>query len=380
MNLTLFACGDVVNYTANSKFIDNELKRIVQNCDISVCNFEAPIKQGRMNPIKKAGPHVYQSKESVRYLKEAGFDMLSIANNHIYDYGDDALLNTIKEIQKNNLFYIGGGKNFSEAYQSIIIEKKGIKIGFLAVCENEFGCLFEEQDRGGYSWIFHYKIDDNVKKLKQKVDYVVLLAHAGVEDIEIPIKEWRDRYQRLCDLGVDVVIGHHPHVPQGYEQYNDKLIFYSLGNFYFDTNAFNNNSDDSFSVILKFHKTRKIDFDIIYHKKINAQTCLVGKQEVSFSLDYLNSLLDNNYNKRNDDISLELFNRYYHGYYESALNAIPKKLNWLRKIKFFFKTIICHKENEHSMNLLLLHNIRIDSHRFTVQRALSLISETGYKA
>jgi len=68
-------------------------------------------------------------------------------------------------------------------------------------------------------------------KLKAEVNFVVLIAYAGVEDIYFPIKEWRERYKRLCDIGVDVIIGRHPHVPQGYEKHNDSIILYSLGDF-----------------------------------------------------------------------------------------------------------------------------------------------------
>lgn len=75
MSLKLFACGDVVNFKAKNDFIDNKLTQIIQNSDIAICNFEAPIKHNSMQGIKKAGPHVYQSKESVQYLKDAGFNL-----------------------------------------------------------------------------------------------------------------------------------------------------------------------------------------------------------------------------------------------------------------------------------------------------------------
>lgn len=373
MSIKLFFCGDVVNFRAKEDFIDDELKSIIKSSDLAICNFEAPIKCNKMQPIKKAGPHLYQSRESIRYLKNVGFNFVSLANNHIYDYGQDALVETIQELKNFKIDFIGAGVDFYEAYQPKIIYKNGIKIGFLAGCENEFGCLYEDRNRGGYAWLFHYLIEDNIRELRKSCDFLVLVAHAGVEDIEIPIKEFRDRYKRLCDIGVDVIIGHHPHVPQGYEEYNDSLIFYSLGNFYFDIMGFENKSDDSFSVIIELEKNKKVRFEIIYHKKIEGKTCLVKPHEVNFNLEYLNSLLGDVYNKLNDEICLKLFNQYYYSYYEYALGVMPKSASFVSKIKYVIKKNI--KNNVDKRYLLLLHNIRIDSHRFVVQRALSLISE-----
>jgi poly-gamma-glutamate synthesis protein (capsule biosynthesis protein) len=375
VSIKIFACGDIVNFTAKRDFVDKKLQNIIKNSDISICNFEAPIQTNNMKAIKKAGPHVYQSKESVKYLKNVGFDFVSLANNHIYDYGQEALEKTLLELQKHDIDFVGAGIDFDEAYSAKIIEKNNIKIGIIAACENEFGCLYENQNRGGYAWLFHPKIEDKIREIKQTVTAVVLIAHAGVEDINFPIKEWRDRYKRLCDIGVDVVIGHHAHVPQGYEKYNDSVIFYSLGNFYFDTVGFETKSDDSYSVVLEFKVNGLDNFEIVYHKKKDRQTRTMETDEVNFSLSELNNLLNNNYTNRNNDTCIDLFNRYYYSYYESSLGVLPKNANFIQTIKHIVKTIFFKNRNVDNRNLLLLHNIKIDSHRFVVQRALSLLSE-----
>jgi poly-gamma-glutamate synthesis protein (capsule biosynthesis protein) len=328
-----------------------------------------------MKSIQKVGPHIFQSKESINRLREVGFNYVSLANNHIYDYGQQGLEQTIFELNKNYLNFIGGGLTFDEAYDPKIIDKNGIKIGLLAACENEFGCLYEKQPRGGYAWLFHALLEDNIKILKKTCDYVILIAHSGVEDISFPIKEWRDRYKRLCDIGVDVVIGHHPHVPQGYEKHHNSLIFYSLGNFYFDTASFQDKSDDSYSVLFKFKQNKELDFEIIYHKKINGLTSLVSEQDVNFDLSNLNIILFDSYLEKNDNICIELFNRYYYSYYENALGSISNDTTLRHKLKYFLKILLKKNLKSDIKNLLLLHNIRIDSHRFLVQRALSKISE-----
>ncbi len=373
--IRIFACGDILNSKENSNFIDDELKGIISKSDIALCNYEAPIETHDSRPIKKVGTHLKQSKESIKYLNDVGFNFVTLANNHIYDYGQKALSNTIKELIKYDIEYIGAGVNFDEAYKTKIVQRNGLSIGFLAASENEFGCLYETQKRGGYAWLFHPLIEDNIRKLKGEVDFVILLAHAGVEDIDFPIKEWRDRYQRLCEVGVDIIIGHHPHVPQGYELYQNKPIFYSLGNFYFDAVGYENKSDDSYSIVIDLNKSGIQNIDMIYHKKMNWQTRKVQVSEVNFSLEGLNKLLFIDYEMNNDRISIKLFNDYYFNYYESALGKIPNSYGLKSKLLYFIREKYFPSSNKHHKNLLLLHNIRIDSHRFLVQRALSLMSE-----
>ena len=374
MGIRIFTCGDIVNSTNNQMWISEDLIKTIKSCDFSIGNLEAPIFTSNMQPISKVGPHIFQSEQSIEYLSHVGFTHVALANNHIYDFGEIAFQNTLEKLTENQIEFFGAGKSFYDSYKPIFIDKDGMKIGLLAACENEFGCHYEESlRRSGYAYLFHPDLEKVILELKEEVDYVVLIAHSGVENISIPIKEWRDRYQRLCDLGVDVIIGHHPHVPQGYELFNNSLIFYSLGNFYFDTPAFISNSDDSYSVILNFDNSTGITFDIIYHKKVNKMTLKVDKSEVDFNLNHLNSLLGISYLELNDKCAIESYDNYYKQYYKIATGGY-------RSLMSLFKTLVLlllgkGKKNKSSNGLLLLHNIRIDSHRFTVQRALSLMFE-----
>lgn len=371
MSVKLFACGDVVNFTGNQAWLSDSLKNLINDCDFAIANFEAPIETPGMQPIPKAGPHIYQVPQSVDLLKQAGFSHVSLANNHIYDYGELAFKQTLAGLLESGIKFVGAGESFEKSYKPLVLEKDGVRIGLLGACENEFGCHFDDAlDYSGYAWLFHPLLEDEIKKLKGAVDYIVLIAHAGVENIPIPIKEWRDRYKRLCDFGVNVVIGHHPHVPQGFEYHNDSLIFYSLGNFYFDTPGFAEKADDSYSLILKFESVGSITFDYVFHKKINGTTTLVKEVDVSFELEVLNNLLDEDYLMHNNQYALRLYEAYYKNYY---LQASGVRHSFKGKVKALIKSFFgLDKKQLHNEGLLLLHNIRIDSHRFTVQRALSL--------
>lgn len=375
MNLKLFACGDIVNSKNNHDWISKDIIDIIQRCDFAIGNLEAPIKTNDMKPIAKAGPHIYQSPSSPSLLKKAGFTHVSLSNNHIFDYGEKAFKNTRSKLEIEGLQHFGSGESFEESYLPKVLLKQDLKIGIISACENEFGCHFDESlNRSGYAYLFSPVLEDAIISLKKETDFIVLFAHAGIENIPIPLKEWRDRYRRLCELGVDVVVGHHPHVPQGYEYFGKCLIFYSLGNFYFDIPQYEKRSDDSYSLILEFSKNIGITFEVVYHKKIKGSTTLVSMHDVDFDLNELRSLLKEEYDSKLNSYLLKIYFDYYKEYYELAAGKSPKKL----KIKIIqvFKNLLGLQGDQRQKNgLLLLHNIRIESHRFAVQRALSLLYE-----
>ena len=250
MSARVFFSGDVVNTSSNNSFISEEIKTIIKNQDFAVCNFEAPIN-GFGEKILKVGPHISQKPDTIKQLKEAGFNLLLLANNHMYDYGETALVATIDEISNQDLDCVGAGMSYSSAYRAHIKEINGLKIAFLNASEAQFGVLDEtdKNNESGYAWINHYLFDELVISSKRISDVVIVCVHAGLEDYNVPLEEWKSRYKRLCDLGADCIIGSHPHVPQGYEIYNNKPIFYSLGNFYFDSMSFRDSPDYTYSVI-----------------------------------------------------------------------------------------------------------------------------------
>lgn len=371
MSVKIFACGDVVNSLGNVDWLSPGLIDAIKNADFAVANFEAPIQTDNMAPIPKAGPHLYQSAKSIECLKNAGFTHVSLANNHIYDFGELAFRNTVSALTDNGISYIGASFNFDDSYKPRIVEKDDLKIAIFAACENEFGCHYDEGlQRSGYAWLLHPRLDAEIKAVKASVDFVILIAHAGAENIPIPIKEWRQRYKVLCDLGVNVLIGHHPHVPQGVEVHNGSYIFYSLGNFYFDCVGFESKPDDSYSVLLEFFKNGQFTVGYIFHKKDNMTVSSVTESSVNFNFASLNKMLCDDYDRLNDEFSLDLFQSSYLNYYYNAVGLQP---GFKGAIKYFIKSLLGKQNNNAAgRGLLLLHNIRIDTHRFVVQRALSL--------
>lgn len=226
--------GDFVAPTVDQLTMDDSLTRIVRSADLNVVNLEAPAFGTDCSyPIVKTGPVLSQSKDSPKWLEAHGFDVVSIANNHMMDHTALGLLTTINAF---SAIAVSGGGRWKDAYTPVVLEIDDIKVAILSVAHCEFGCLTDEWDtsvRYGIAWINHPKVDAVIQRTIRQVDYFLVFAHAGLEYAEQPLPEWRTRYRQLIDLGCSAVIASHPHVIQGVEYYKSCPIVYSLGNFYF---------------------------------------------------------------------------------------------------------------------------------------------------
>ena len=215
---------------------------------------------------------------------------------------------TMERIRAAGLECMGAGHDAEAAYAPLIKSLGGLKIGMVNACEAQFGVidLFERDSTAGYAWINHPRIDTNILALKKECDFVIVFAHAGLEFQNIPQKEWRARYRHLCDLGADVVVGSHPHVPQGFEEYGDALIFYSLGNFYFHFTSEIHKEYSSYSVRLELKKGEKPAFIPVFHY-MKEERVHLAPPEKQIMLDRLCNLLDAGYDKAHDKMSLESY-------------------------------------------------------------------------
>jgi hypothetical protein len=352
MEAKIFICGDIVNTKVSDSFIDTKLEKIIKEQDFAICNFEAPIEGESI--FQKAGPNISQKKETIEILKKSGFDLLLLANNHMYDYGALGLEKTISIAKEHNLEVIGAGDSYSKAYSPLIKKINGLKIGFVNASEAQFGVLDggNLSQTSGYAWINHPLIDETIIKLKETVDKVIVCAHAGLENYSIPLVQWKERYRTLCDLGADCIIASHPHIPQGFELYKKKPIFYSLGNFYFDSLHFSKLPDYSFSVILKINK-KEILFDLIYHYKKDGKVVMSNENDVPFNIQVLNDQIENVYEIEKmyihayHNITKKMFSSIYSSYLpnDTLVEFIKKtirKCSYSKKIKVRREFLLQH--------------------------------------
>jgi len=202
--------------------------------DISFANLESPLTPGR---IIKTGEFAFRADpKSVAGLNLAGFDVVSLANNHTPNFGQDGLSSTFKTLDDNNITYVGAGLNDLEARQPIIITKQGLKFGFLAYNDpSVVPVSYQASDkRAGTAFMDIDNLKEDIAKLRPQVDWLIVTMHAGDEYQARPNKQQKDFAHSAIDAGADLIIGHHPHVVQTMEEYKGKYIFYSLGNFVFD--------------------------------------------------------------------------------------------------------------------------------------------------
>ncbi len=181
--------------------------------------------------------------KAIEGLTFAGFDILSVANNHALDYTSEALTDTFSKLKEAGIDYVGGGVNATEAGLPIIKEINGstsspqTKIAFLAYTNIGVPVWRPGENSPGINVVDEEDIEEikeKIKAAKQKTDILIVSLHAGNEYTQNLTKFQSDFSKAVIDAGADLVIGHHPHVVQKSEVYKNKYIFYSLGNFIFD--------------------------------------------------------------------------------------------------------------------------------------------------
>jgi poly-gamma-glutamate capsule biosynthesis protein CapA/YwtB (metallophosphatase superfamily) len=370
MNWTAFFAGDIYADSSARKLLSADVQQFVTTHDVVSCNFEAPIADVTDTAIKKAGPLLRHGESAANAVLSAGFNVINLSNNHMFDYEAAALERTIQYF--SSVLTCGAGSQFQQAYGLKIKQVKTVKVGFLSFAEWGFGAMDGSRDVAGYAWINHPSVNTIVSDARRKCDVLFIQAHAGVEEIPLPLPEWRIRYKQLIGLGADAVIAHHPHTMQGWELHNGKPIFYSLGNFSFDSDSPTDEWNRSYGVTLHFDGTEFKKFDIVPFEKTTAG--VVFRTPEAGSLEKLCADLSHPaYEKEIDRICLQLWEERYKPYYELALNSLSSKnpTNVLRRVKAWVLNT-----NVKQRNLLLLHNLRIESHRYCAERALRLL--TGY--
>ncbi len=189
-------------------------------------------------------------------------DIWSLGNNHTMDAGIDGILNTKKIAAKMGVKTVGAGINLDEASTPIYLDEAG---GIGLICLSYLvGCVpATETEPGTFPWDNMELIAKRIAEVKAKCRWCVVICHGGEEFAAMPLPYVRSKYLQYLELGADVVVGHHPHVPENYELFdNGKAVFYSLGNFIFDTDYQRAHLYTESGIILKLLFTEeKVDFE-----------------------------------------------------------------------------------------------------------------------
>lgn len=355
--------GDIFLHEGNTINLDSEIIQYLNVCEIRSCNIEAPLVCNGAKAIKKAGPNLKQTSDVVLEIEKNGFNLINLANNHITDYGYKALRKTIDTL---HIPHIGAGKNLEQANRPYFLKVGEHKVGFLAFGEAEFGAIINDND-AGFAWINHPKTNEIVSRTKTECDILVIQIHAGIELIELPLPEWRKRYKELIDLGANAIVATHPHVPQGWEIYKGCPIFYSLGNFFFDTNNTHPFWNKGLMAFINIHNDKSLSIDVKGIQRLGSTIQeWKDKDFKEYTSRLCRTLQEADYEQKVNEIAITLWNKRYRRHYENAINGVSK-FNFVHLLKFIKRLFIRKGENIP----LLLHNTRIESHNWIVTRALN---------
>ncbi len=200
--------------------------------DLTFGNLECPVSDTGQDLHHRfsfrADPRVLEG------LKFAGFDVVSVANNHMFDWDRLALVDTVKRVREAGIRPVGAGANEREAHDPAVVSLGQTKLAFLAYVGIEPKEAAAGADRPGVAWLEPERALEDIRSARKQADWVIVSVHWGVEYAKTPQPEQVRLAHQMIDAGADLVVGHHPHVVQPLENYHERWIAYSLGNFIFD--------------------------------------------------------------------------------------------------------------------------------------------------
>ncbi|MGA2193893.1 MAG: CapA family protein [Bryobacteraceae bacterium] len=367
--------------------IHEKLASRIRNASFSVANFESAIERhGRPQP--KDGPHIASGKAALPLLRAVGFDAVLLANNHIMDFGVDAMLATVREIQACGLAF--GGIDAPPDYPAApvtTILPGGQRVSIFSFCEREFGT--NALGPPGACWLGP-EAEPQISEAKRRGDVVIVNSHGGNELVPLPSLQRRAQLRRLVEAGADLVIGHHTHVPQGWEQWRHSFIFYSLGDFYFQDpgGALDFKRQWSFMVRATLEADRINRIDVIPFERVGDEVVPLGAvRDADSHMAYLQRLsaaiasdeFPACWQQLAVDLMLEGYLPLFRGLLPHLKPPGASFRAWLKgAVKSSLNSLDYFGSGRFSSfrkpGLALLNTMSCESHRWTVETALSVLS------
>ena len=241
MNLPSFSIGAVGDISFKGGHEDQATNRIFDNIlanfeevDFMVANLESPLVRAEIRPV--SGKCTLRGCiEWAAVLKKNRIDLVTLANNHMMDYGEEGLFSTMVALDEAGISYVGAGKNRQTACLPAFREIAGRKIAFLARSSVEVSSLcYAGEAQPGVAFLDEDELVDSIRQCRNNADLIVVMLHWGMEHYHYPSPQQRSLASRIVSAGADILLGHHPHVLQGEERIGDAVVSYSSGNFFFD--------------------------------------------------------------------------------------------------------------------------------------------------
>lgn len=235
----VFCKANYDNDLHNNNFHD--FLELLGNSEFSIINLESPIINNAYSPspIAKIGPSLYTDSKLLEIFKDHGLSGVTLANNHIMDYGKLGLTSTLGTLKDLKLESVGAGLDNESIRRPLTFTVANKTVTVINVAENEFSTLSICEGANAIDPIYNYEDIINYKKVS---DFVIVVAHSGHEGYPLPSPWMKKLFHYYIDCGADAVIAHHSHCFSGYELYKHKHIFYGLGNLYFPWEKVNESS------------------------------------------------------------------------------------------------------------------------------------------
>lgn len=234
----MIAVGDIA---FTGRLADNPTQAVfrsvcdcLKTADIAIANLECVFSEDVAGPVQ--GKCTIRSDPAwAEVMREVGINVVSLANNHIMDYGEKGLFRTIAALESAGIVHAGAGRNLEEARSPKFMDVGGRRTAFLARSSVIVSSkCYAESETSGVAYLDVAETKKTLAQCKKSADLVVLSVHWGIEQYAYPCASERDLARELLEAGADVILGHHPHVLQGIERIDNSIVAYSLGNFVFD--------------------------------------------------------------------------------------------------------------------------------------------------
>ena len=262
--------------------VSDEILSYLHTADHLIINVEGPLSKQEKVVRDNGVVALTHSMDpaATDFFHKIGADIWNICNNHIMDVGEKGMADTLREAKKCGVQTLGAGMNIDEAIKPVILPEAG-GIGMIGVGYQR-ACRKADTDKAGcFSWSDMERIKKAIAEIKKTCRWCIVVAHGGEEFTALPSPYTRDRYMDYLSMGADLVVGHHPHVPMNYETFPGKAIFYSLGNFVFDTDYQRSQFNTEYGILLKLHFTEDAFSFEPYGIEIDRQNERVVKGELS---------------------------------------------------------------------------------------------------
>jgi poly-gamma-glutamate synthesis protein (capsule biosynthesis protein) len=269
-NISIIIAGDLVPTKANEAsfrsgniddILGDTLVEMFQKADFSFLNLECPLVRGdNISPIIKSGPNLKAHTDCMKAISKLNPKLIGLANNHVMDYGEEGLEQTIDAIARQGIDCLGVGNCLQDVNSTKVVDVKGVRVGIFVCAEKEFSCATDEKAGANpYDPLTSY---DTVSELKSRCDYCIVIYHGGLEYYQYATREQQKRLRKFIDVGADFVTCQHTHCISEQEDYNGGYILYGQGNFVFY--GCSNKSISKKGIVVSITGNKEDGFDIKY--------------------------------------------------------------------------------------------------------------------